>query len=323
MKVDIAIITIREDEFSAVIQRFKPRPYHCPGKRSYGISNVQTQDGCSYTVAIARCSEQGNDTSHKLASDMIRDLDPQIFLVVGIAGGVPHEEFTLGDVIISTRIHNLNVGKQNEDGTITFNIQGGIHPRIGDITSNLPLYRDRLAGWNSPPSIRQEYPDMDPQQMIMEGHTDWCKKVQESLELHFGTGQHRLAEFKTGPIASSNHLIRNPLMLNQWHNIARTILAVEMESAGVYEATQGVDRQYPVMAIRGISDIVGLERDRRWTAYACQTAAAFAHALVKCGVLAIPTRRGISRREALLMGVGVGTGLVMGSIGLAWWKRVG
>jgi nucleoside phosphorylase len=321
MKVDIAIITIREDEFNAVIQRFKPRPFHQPGKRSYGISNVQAKDGCHYTVAIARCSEQGNDTSHKLASDMIRDLNPQIFLVVGIAGGVPHDEFTLGDVIVSTRIHNLNVGKQNEDGTITFNIQGGIHPRIGDITGNLPLYRDRLVGWNSPASIGQECPDLDPQQVIIGGNADWRKKIQESLELHFGTGQNRPSEFKTGPIASSNHLIRNPLTLNRWRDIARTILAVEMESAGVYEATQGVDRQYPIMAIRGISDIVGLERDRRWTAYACQTAAAFAHALVMCGVLALPTRRGISRREVILMGVGIGTGVVVSGIGLAWRKK--
>lgn len=157
--------------------------------------------------------------------------------------------------------------------------------------------------------------------MILGGNADWRKKIQESLELHFGSGQFRPSEFKTGPIASSNHLIRNPHTLNRWRDIARMILAVEMESAGVYEATQRVDRQYPVMAIRGISDIVGLERDRSWTAYACQTAAAFAHSLVMCGALALPARHSISRRGAILMGVGVGTGVVVGGISLAWRKR--
>ena len=34
------------------------------------------------------------------------------------------------------------------------------------------------------------------------------------------------------------------------------------------------------MTIRGISDIVGLKRDERWTAYACQTAAAFTYAFI-------------------------------------------
>ena len=319
MKVDIAIMTIREDEFDAILQRFKPRPYHQAGKRSYGLCNVQTREGWNYSVAIARCSEQGNDTSHKLASDMMRDLDPQILLVVGIAGGMPHDEFTLGDVIVSTRIHNLNVGKQNEDGTMTFNIQGGIHPRISDITGNLPLYRNRLAGWNSPTSIGQERPDLDPKRVVVGGSADWRKQVQESLAWHFDTRQDRLPEFKTGPIASSNHLIRNPLTLNRWRDIARATLAVEMESAGVYEAAQGIDRQYPVLAIRGISDIVGLERDKRWTAYACQTAAAFTHAFIRCGVLAGPPRRGISRRAAILMGLG--TGVVVSSLGLAWWHK--
>jgi nucleoside phosphorylase len=125
MKVDIAIITTREDEFEAVLQRFKPVPYREPGKRSYGICHLETKGGNHYTIAIARCSEQGNDTSQQLAHDIIHDLDPRLILVVGIAGGVPHDEFTLGDVIISTRIHNLNVGAQHEDGSSTFDIRGG------------------------------------------------------------------------------------------------------------------------------------------------------------------------------------------------------
>src|SRR6266566_10163367 len=111
-----------------------------------------------------------------------------------------------------------------------------------------------------------------------------------SVKLHFGAepNRTRLPDFKAGSIASSNHLIRNPLILNQWREIARTILAVEMEAAGVYEAAQGIDRQYPVMAIRGISDIVGLKRDSRWTEYACQTAAAFMYAFIMTDPLEPP-----------------------------------
>jgi nucleoside phosphorylase len=281
-KVDIAIITIREDEFEALLQRFRPTPDREPGRRTYGICHVNTKSGYHYTIAIARCSEQGNDTSQKLANDIIHDLNPQLLLVVGIAGGVPHDEFTLGDVIVSARIHNLNVGAQHEDGTSTFDIRGGIHPLISDITSNLLLYQDRLAGWNAPESIGQARPAVNPRRAIISGDEEWRRKVRASLKLHFDTepNRTRLPRFKTGSIASSNHLIRNPLILNQWREIARTILAVEMESAGVYEAAQGIDRQYPVMAIRGISDIVGLKRDERWAAYACQTAAAFTYAFI-------------------------------------------
>jgi hypothetical protein len=38
-----------------------------------------------------------------------------------------------------------------------------------------------------------------------------------------------------------------------------------------------------MVAIRGISDIVGLERDRKWTEYACHTAGAFVRAFIVSG----------------------------------------
>ena len=98
-------------------------------------------------------------------------------------------------------------------------------------------------------------------------------------------------------IASSNSLVRNIDIFIQWLQTARTILAVEMESAGVYQATQRINHQYPVMAIRGISDIIGLDRDNQWTKYACQTAAAFTHAFVTADI--ISPREAITSSSAL------------------------
>jgi len=102
-------------------------------------------------------------------------------------------------------------------------------------------------------------------------------------------------------IASSNHLMRNPLILKQWREIARTVVVVEMEAAGVYQAAQAIERQYPVMAIRGISDIVGLERDPQWTAYACQTAAAFAYAFLLTDSLDPPKSASAALSRATLL----------------------
>jgi nucleoside phosphorylase len=36
----------------------------------------------------------------------------------------------------------------------------------------------------------------------------------------------------------------------------------------------------PLLAIRGISDVVGLKREPGWTAYACHSAAAFVRAFL-------------------------------------------
>ncbi len=280
--VDIAIISVREDEFRAVHQRFETERRYTPGGLSYYMSRIKTWDAHYYTVAITRCSEQGNDAAQKLASDIIHELDPQLILVVGIAGGVPDDEFTLGDVIVSTRILNFNVDALNADGTTTTMARGGSHPLVGQIAGLLPGEDRRLTGWNEPTSIGQNRPAVDLQRVYIDGNDDWRKKVWQSLDRHFGETRNRLRPplFKTGSIASSNHLIKNPAYLIQWLVSHRQILAVEMETAGVYEAAQMLGRQYPVMAIRGISDIVGLRRDAIWTAYACQTAAAFVRAFI-------------------------------------------
>jgi len=115
-QVDFAIITTRPDEFAAVLQRFPTKVQKGSSGRTYGISQVRTKTGKACRVAVVHSSEQGNDTAQQVANDVINDLDPQIFLVVGIAGGVPSDDFTLGDVVISTRIDNLNVSKRLEDG---------------------------------------------------------------------------------------------------------------------------------------------------------------------------------------------------------------
>jgi len=286
MNVDIGIITVRDDELQAVLQRFRTKRQRIPGRQSYYISHVTAKDGKHYTIAITRCSEQGNDLSQKLAKSMILDLQPQIILVVGIAGGMPSDEFTLGDVIVSSRILNFNVDAQ-KGGGVTYVTRGSSHALIENITGLLPGER-LLLGWNKQDSIGLERPDVDLQQVKIEGgDADWQQKIQKSLDWHFAREQNRRRPplFKSGHIASSNHLARDPSVVNQWLSMNRAILATEMESAGVCEAANDINYHYPVMAIRGISDIIGLERDGRWTAYACHTAAAFTKAFIKAGII--------------------------------------
>jgi nucleoside phosphorylase len=289
MKADIAIITIREDEFEAVLQRFPPTPYHGSSGRTYSISQVQTKAGKNCIVAVVRCSEQGTDVAQQVAHDMIQDLNPQLLLVVGIAGGIPDREFALGDVIISTRIHNFNVNAL-KDNKIEYDARGGIHPLVSNITASLPMYKQSLlVGWNERNTVGLDRPHLDPSQITFDGTppSSWCDDITDSLTWHFDNPQNRARPplFKTASIASSNSLVRNPSILIQWLQNMRSIRAVEMEAAGVYQAAQQMRQQYPVMAIRGISDIVGLKRDHIWTTYACHTAAAFTYAFATAGIV--------------------------------------
>lgn len=292
MKADIAIITIREDEFRAVFNRLKEyqlEPFKGLSKRTYAVFSVPTRINKDCAVALVRCSEQGNDVSQLVASDMMRDMDPQLLLVVGIAGGLPHNEFTLGDVVVSSRIHNFNRNAQKQH-EITFDVSGGIHPLVTDITAtSLLTYESRLGGWNEDKSIGMARPlvDLSWVKSHLYGDVKWRDDVLKSFNSHFGesTGQTRFPLFKTGSIASSNSLIKVTDIPTRWQKIVRSVLAVEMESAGVFQAAQQIDQQYPVMAIRGISDIIGLERDELWTPYACQSAGAFTCAFIKAGIV--------------------------------------
>ncbi len=292
MKADIAIITIREDEFEAVFDRLEKhqsKTWKGASRRTYATFSVPTSDDKICAVALARSSEQGPGVAQQVAADMMQDLDPQLLLVVGIAGGLPHNEFTLGDVIISSRIHDFTLNAVDQ-GVVTFNVMGGVHPLVSDITASLPMYRrSLLAGWNERASIGSERPSFDLTwaESHMYGDATWQNDVLTSLRTQFGESASRaqLPLFKIGNIASSNSLLKDTEIPTTWLKDARSILAVEMESAGALRAAQQMAKQYPVMAIRGISDIIGLKRDGRWTSYACQTAGAFTYAFIKAGII--------------------------------------
>ena len=282
MKVDIAIITIREDEFTAVRERFQTQRLRTPSGREWLIGEVTAHNQNRYSIAITRSIAQGNDSSQRLAHDIIQDLDPQLLLLVGIAGGIPHNEFTLGDVIISTNLVTLSLDAMNPNGTTNFMTVGSpSHPLVEQIVSHLQG-DPQLDNWNVSSLFQIERPKVDLQNAIIHGSEEWRQRVQDSLARHFGqeANQSRLPLFKAGPIISSNHLIKDPFVLMDLLKTLRDILAVEMEAAGIYEAARRQDRNYPVMVIRGISDIIGLQRDEKWTAYACQSAAAFTSALI-------------------------------------------
>ena len=110
--------------------------------------------------------------------------------------------------------------------------------------------------------------------------------MRTSLQHHFGaTSKARNPTVVTGSIATVNQLVKDTQLLADWQQFARQTQAVEMELGGVYQAARRNNREYPILAVRGISDIVGFRRDDSWTAYACHSAAAFTQALLRSGVL--------------------------------------
>lgn len=263
----IGIITIREDEYKAVVKRL-------PGNHWKGLTGSLYYR--SNNVVVIRCIDQGEGEAQTVAWNMINDLQPMLILLVGIAGALPEYEFTLGDVIVSSRIVDMCVGAALEGGIREGAIAGGpLHKKVNRILRIFPTIVEDLNGWNTKESLGIEIPDLKFKQSNFYGGTDWEKKVKERLKYHFPRGKLNRSQTATsGAIASSDNLVKDTNLVRQWKNNARHIVAVEMEAAGVYRATY--ENDVPFIAIRGISDIVGFNRGHEWTSFACNSAAAFA-----------------------------------------------
>jgi nucleoside phosphorylase len=288
-KIDFGIITIREDEFRAALAVFQPKEIES-GARQYNIATLETHSGASYRIGIVRGVEPGTGEAQEVARDLIEDLNPRWIIVLGIAGGVENDDFTLGDVIVSTRIQDFSVEAVLAGGDREFSLGGGpIDRKASTVIANLPAIEAVLGPWNSDQNIGVPRPAVSYEDTSKYTGPDdpWNTRVRESLERGFKTGRQPLVT--TGEIASSDRLVKDPELLQIWLRATRKIVAIEMESAGVYRAARD---KVPAFAVRGISDIVGFQRDESMTKYACRTAAAFCLAFLRTGPLpmsAVPT----------------------------------
>jgi nucleoside phosphorylase len=295
-KVDYGIITIKEEEFLAVKSRFEDFR-HMRGTR-YFRAEVRTSTGKRRTVALVRCLHQGQGDAQSVASDLIADLDPAWLLLVGIAGAVPAEEFGLGDVLLASRLHDFSVQAAIEGQLPELDVGGGrVHPSVEVLLSIIPGVAEELGPWNAPDHLGRVRPALDiPDDIADEqyyGKTPWRTRVRGALRSRFREERdaHR-PRLRIGAVASSNSLVKDTQLVKGWKSAARSITHIEMELGGVYHAAWRPDRITPVLSVRGISDVVGFKRGAEWTDYACETAAAFAHALILSD-LAFPDGAGV------------------------------
>ena len=275
--VDVGVLTVREDEFLALLSVFPNEEGIYRGQREYSLRIADAGAGARYRVALLRTIEQGNGESQDAARDFIEDLHPALLLVVGIAGALPSQDVTLGDVVLSTRVNEYCVSARKEGTEPTYNLGGGpIEKQIAAGISNLHARGRDLGEWTR--DLPQRPAVVWDRRGMLYGPNPWRRDLKRSLEHHFGATRDRPSLFTAGVIASSDILVKDPKVVFPWIQTARHLLAVEMESGGVFRAARG---RCPMLAIRGISDVIGLKRDDGWTKFACAAGAVFARAYLR------------------------------------------
>ena len=289
--IHYGIITIRDDEFGAVLGKFRPR-YLCIGEGHYNIAEFTGIEGRKFRAAIMRTTEQGHGQAQHAAEQMITDLQPACLVLVGIAGAKPEAEFTLGDVLVASRLYDFSVSAVIEPNrTELTNFGGPIHAMIQTAVANLAAVGSRLGPWNTKRAIGASAPPIDVSENNLIGDTAWRNKVKSSLEEQFsGPLKARKPKAVAATMGSGNVLMKSPTKLRSWLTHARDLKGVEMELPGIYAAAHRKGGDVPILAIRGISDVVGFQRASSWTNYACKVAASFARALLEAEVMEVNVR---------------------------------
>jgi nucleoside phosphorylase len=283
-QMTIAIITIRDDEFRSVLARF-PERQHRRISRLYEVSKVSDE----LDVAIVRLDDQGNGAAADAARDIIADLSPTLIILVGIGGGLPSADYFLGDVIVATSVHDLRVRSIEEGGKQEFRSTAMKATKsLRDLIAQLPAYDGDIEGWNKKDALHAVRPKVEGGNKLKSsvyGSVAWRSSVVKAVTRHgLETGARTDPIVFQGAIASGDTLVKDTGFAADVKGFVRQIQAFEMEAAGVFDAADRHEKQYPVMVVRGISDIVGLKRDDGWTKYACETAASFVDAFIRANL---------------------------------------
>lgn len=303
LRPDVVAIPVKPEEGDAVLRRLKKQRQYDGIHRTYTIGKVPRNDNKELTVAVVRPLEQGVSNAQDTTRDAIEDLDPKLIALVGIGGARPAREYGLGDVIVCTRVHDLTMGAYIEDERTKLstrqltNLGGPMEKEVLNLIGTLNSQKKKLASWSSNKLVGGSQPKVFLDDKNFYGPEKYKTKVKEIFESRFGKGaRKKRPDFYVGSIASDGNLVKDTSIIKKWMEVAREFVAIDMELPGVYIATNRRGKHYPILAIRGISDVVGFERDHAWTQYACETAASFFIQLLRLHPGFSPQSQFFSRR---------------------------
>lgn len=276
LRPEVVAITVKPAEQKAVLDLLGETDPYEGANRTYSMGQIKRVDGTTLRVAVIQTLEQGIGAAQDTARDAIEDLIPKLIALVGIAGAKPALEYGLGDVIVCTRLHDLTMGayiwdaKNKVSKELLTNIGGPMEKPVQDLIATFGRIAGQLEGWKA--SLVDSQPEFCLREEKIYAVAD-RDKLKESIRTRFEERKNPI--FYAGSIASDGYLVKDPEVLDKWLNVAKDLVAIDMELPGIYVAANRRDERIPILAIRGISDVVGLEREHIWTEYACKTAASF------------------------------------------------
>lgn len=198
-----------------------------------------------YRIVVMQ-TDMGRVKAAIATSDAIRQWQPRHILLIGVAGGAPHKQLQLGDVLVADQIIDYEQQKITPDG---------VQPRW-------EVYRTDPELLNGARRIKRE---------------TWVKLIKVKRPTRGTIKNH------VGPLASGDKIFASSaeitMLLNHWPRL----IGVEMEAGGVAAAVHA--KASPgFLVIRAVADVVDdqkTSKSDKWHDYAAAAAAAFTVGLLK------------------------------------------
>lgn len=179
--------------------------------------------------------QMGSESAHKSAAVSIAKFSPDIFIVVGIAGGIS-KDVALGDVVVSNQIIDVlqnNKVSNRADASLVFDFAPNFYDIDAELISSFnffsvhPQYRAKYEDWRLEAGCGLD-------QISVNSHLSILPKV-------------AIGPVACGPVSTSKQFNE------KLKKIHRKVLAIETESGGVFAALS--KHKVPSIAVRGISDL--------------------------------------------------------------------
>ncbi|KAI6779949.1 Ankyrin-1 [Emericellopsis cladophorae] len=253
-------------------------------KNSYVLGSIRDHN---IVIAGLPSNEYGLINAAHVLADLLRTF-PSIRqgLMVGVGGGVPSKmDVRLGDVVVGTRVMNIDLGKARTGGKI----QRAAVPKMPGASLCRAITKLRASHEAEPVNVAavalermKNLPDYQhpgtPDQLFLADYVHVspgpdCDECDQSMLKVRNTRPSQEPRIHYGGIASSNQLTTDAIRRDE---LAQEfdILCFEMEAAGLMDVLA-------CLPIRGICDYSDSHKSKEWQRYAAANAAAYARCLLQ------------------------------------------
>ncbi|WP_017232066.1 TIR domain-containing protein [Pandoraea sp. B-6] len=259
-RVDILLYVALSEEAESVLEvlgdRFLPRELKDANLTAFFGTLPGPTPGRNFNVAMVPAGKMGNTHSATVVSLLIEKFKPADVVVVGIAGSLSND-MEPGDVFIPDSINEYlaNSATHGEDGDWTFRISGNHF-----LTSRRLLNRFQFFAHTS----KSQYQAW--QNSTRELRSALISTATETALANAGLEMRGVCKLYAGDdlnLASGPAVGKGKAFM-EWitREVDRKAAAMEMETAGVYDAALVPTPAPRTIAIRGISDYADARKER-------------------------------------------------------------